>query len=118
MDLVLHAETGTELSIGSRVCASVEVTRGADLLVVPEPDISFAAIARQHQPVAIPVQVLDLPADAAAAELVATIEYVLCEADDPSACAPGRVRVRLPVRLLREGGRDRLSFRVPLGRGG
>lgn len=116
VDLVLHAEPGTELSLGSPVCASVEVTRGADHLVVPEPQISLAAIASTNQPVAIPVQIAELPAAVAFAELTATIEYVICEADEPSACAPGRVRLALPVRLLREGGRDRLSFRVPLGR--
>jgi len=100
--------------MGSPVRAAIEASRSADLLLVPEPRISLDAVGGPVQPVAIPVHVRDLPSASVPAELLVTIEYVMCDARDAAACAPGRLRVRVPVRLLREGGSDRLSLRVPL----
>lgn len=114
VDLVLHTEPGTELSMGSPVRAVIEAARGAEVLIVPEPQLGLDAVGGPVQPVAIPVQVKELPAAEIAAELLVTIEYVTCDAQDVAACAPGRARLRVPVRLLREGGRDRLSLRVAL----
>lgn len=114
VDLVLHTEPGTELSMGSPVRASIEVPRNADRLRVPEPRLGLDAVGGPMQPVAIPVQVEEPAAAMEEAELLVTIEYVTCDARDVAACAPGRVRVRVPVRLLREGGRARLSLRVPI----
>jgi hypothetical protein len=116
IDLVLHTEPGTELSMGSPVRAAIEVESGDDLLIVPEPRLGLDAVGGPVQPVAIPVQVKELPAAEIAAELRVTIEYVTCDAQDVAACAPGRARLRVPVRLLREGGRTKLSLRVALPR--
>lgn len=116
VDLVLHTEPGTELSMGSPVRAAIEASMGADVLVVPEPRLGLDAVGGPVQPVAIPVQVKELPAAEIAAELLVTIEYVICDAQDVSVCVPGRARLRVPVRLLREGGRNKLSLRVALSR--
>jgi sugar lactone lactonase YvrE len=114
IDLVLHAEPGAEIAAQAPIRAAIEVSRRSDLLLVPEPRLSLSAGGGPAEPIAIPVRVEALPAPQIEAELVVTLDYVACDAREHTACVPGRIHVRVPVRLLREGGQDRLSFRVPL----
>jgi len=114
VDLVLHTAPGTVFAAGAPLSAAIEVSRGADVLTLLEAALEVPAVGGAVQPVAIPVHVAELPGAAASAELLVTLEHVLCDAGDEAACAAARVRVRVPVPLAREGGRERLSLRVTL----
>ena len=48
------------------------------------------------------------------AELVTTINYVACQAGDHARCTPGRLLVRVPLRLLSWGGKRQLEFGIEL----
>jgi DNA-binding beta-propeller fold protein YncE len=104
IDLQLHAAPGTELSAGSPITVALEVSRRSDLLLLARDRLSIAAAGSATQIVPIHVTVTDLPADRVEAELVATLEYMACDARDHRACFPGKLHVRVPVRLLRGGG--------------
>jgi hypothetical protein len=112
--LELHAPLGSELSAGSSIRINAEVSRRSDLLRLPEAVLSTVATGGPAQPVRLPVHVEQLPEALVEAELCATIDYVSCDARDRGACVPGRIQVRIPSRLLAEGGAASLSFKLPL----
>lgn len=112
--LELHAGLGSELAAGAPIRVAAEVSRRSDLLCLPEPNFSSEAPGGPAQPIRVPVLVERLPQAVVEAELCVTIDYVACDARDHGSCAPGRIHVRIPARLLAEGGVDRLSFKLPL----
>lgn len=116
VDLVLHTAPGTLFAAGAPLSTTIEVSRGGDVLTLPEEAVQMPAVGGEVQPIAIPVHVAELPGAATAAELVVTLEHVLCDAGDEAVCEAARVRVRVRVPIAREGGRDRLSLRVTLPR--
>lgn len=112
--LRLAAQPGLELSSGSPVRLTLEVSRRSDLLLLPSTTQVLHASGGAAQEVLIPVTVTELPTSTVEAEIVATLRYVTCDARDHAACYPGHMNIRIPVRLLAHGGTARIEFRVPL----
>ena len=113
VELSLSVPPGMGIAPGSPLSASVEVSRRSDLLLLARQRLTIEAEGGSSQRLAIDVAVTDLPGPKIEAELVATIDYVACRDDDHAACTPGRLHLRVPVRLL-EGGAERLGFEVAL----
>ena len=111
LDLV--APRDLSISSGSRVHVDLEVSRRSDLLLLLEPSTGFDARGGPKERVRLHVRVTKLPGTVVEAELVASIDYVLCQLRDSAACTPGHIDLRIPVRLLAKGGRA-ISFAVPL----
>jgi len=111
LDLVAPPELS--ISSGSRVHVDLEVSRRSDLLLLLESASSFEARGGPKERIRLHVRVTKLPGAVVEAELVAAIDYVLCQQRDSAACTPGHVKLRIPVRLIEEGGRT-ISFAVPL----
>jgi thiol-disulfide isomerase/thioredoxin len=112
--LVLGASAGTELSASAPVCVQAEVSRRSDLLILKQPVSSFDGAGGRELAIDLAVEVTALPDAVVEAEMVVSVDYLACGSKDQSACWPRNVRVRVPVRLLAEGGRAGLSFGVPL----
>jgi len=112
--LILRAPEGTELSEGSPIRVQCEVSRRSDLLLLTRPEFSLEARGGPSQIVHVEVQVETPPDPRIEAELVATIDYVACDAKDHARCTPGRLFVRVPVRLLSFGGKRQLDFGIDL----
>lgn len=89
------------------------MSRRSDLLLLLEPSTGFDARGGPKERVRLHVRVTKLPGTVVEAELVASIDYVLCQLRDSAACTPGHIDLRIPVRLLEKGGRA-ISFAVPL----
>jgi thiol-disulfide isomerase/thioredoxin/sugar lactone lactonase YvrE len=114
IELVLHTEPGVELSPGSPLRAVFEVSRCSDSLTLLQPELLLESRGGSSVTVQIPVRIAPLSTDLIEAELEVTIHFVGCDAQDRSACVPGRVHARVPVRLLRNRGIDKLFFHVPM----
>ncbi len=114
ISLLLSTPQGTELADEAPITVGLEVSRRSDLLELVRNE--FTAESRQGNArlLGIEVRVNPLPEAIVEAELVATIDYVVCHEEDHAMCSPGRVFVRLPVRLLREGGSRQLEFGIAL----
>ncbi|UQA61476.1 thioredoxin-like domain-containing protein [Polyangium aurulentum] len=112
--LRLHAQPGLELSGGSPVRIALEVSRRSDLLLLPSTVHVLQASGGATQEVLIPVTVKQPPTPTVEAEIVAALRYVACDVRDHTACYPGHMDIRIPVRLLAQGGTGRIEFRVPL----
>jgi thiol-disulfide isomerase/thioredoxin len=113
--LNLHTPKGTELVEGSPIHVSSEVSRRSDLLLVERPEFSLEARGGPSQIIHVEVRVLSPPEPRIEAELVTTIHYVACQAGDHACCTPGRLLVRVPVRLVSFGGKRQLEFGIELG---
>ncbi len=116
--LILRAPPGTELSEGSPIRMCSEVSRRSDLLLLVRPEVSLEARGGPSQIVHIEVQIMPPPEPRVEAELVTTIDYVACDATDHASCTPGRLFVRVPVRLLSFGGKRQLEFGIDLAGAG
>src|SRR5690606_32627222 len=108
----LRMPRGIELSETAPLRVRSEVSRRSDLLLLDEPVIEAEAGAGATQRIALGVRVTSLSAATIEAEIVTTIDYVMCRADDHAACFPARLHLRLPVRLLSDGGQPALAFEV------
>jgi thiol-disulfide isomerase/thioredoxin len=104
VSLRLDAPDGTELAAGAPLRASVEVSRRSDLLQLERAKIGVEARGGPSERIIIPVNVVDLDAACIEAEIVAIVDYVACSAIDTARCAPRRLHLRVPVRLLAGGG--------------
>lgn len=105
------------LAMQSPFAISFEVSRRSDLLVpehvhvrreIDDPDAAELDLA---------VKIRPFSEDSIAAEMVLTIECVVCSdggTGAPAACLPLRAHVRLPVRLGKEGGHH-AAFEIPVG---
>jgi len=114
LSLILRTPPGTGLAPGSPFTVRTEVSRRSDLLLVERPNFSIESQGGSSQIVGIAVRVEPFAERSIEAELVATIEYVVCKEDDVAACHPARLHVRVPVRLLTEGGTRQLEFGINL----
>jgi sugar lactone lactonase YvrE len=112
--LELTSAPGTELSAGAPIRVAIEVSRRSDLLLVPKDRFTVDADGGARQTVLLDVTVTELPEAVIEAEIVATLSYMVCEAGEAAVCSRGRVHARVPVRLLREGGKAALTLEVPL----
>ncbi len=112
--LALEAAPGTELSAGAPIQVALEVSRRSDLLLLGRDRFTIEAAGGAVQEVPLDVTVTDLPDPVVEAEIVATLDYMLCKASAHSVCARGRAHARVPVRLRASGGAARLTLAVPL----
>jgi thiol-disulfide isomerase/thioredoxin len=112
--LTLRAPDGLGLAPDSRLHVDLEVSRRSDLLLLLKTPFTVDARGGPKQPLEIDVRITKLPGAVVEAEIVATLEYVLCPLRDKTACTPGHMKLRIPVRLLSEGGGRKLAFDVPL----
>ncbi len=112
--LILHTPEGTELAEGSPIRVAAEVSRRSDLLMLVRPEFSLEARGGPTQIIHVEVRVLSPPEPRIEAELVVTLDYVACEAGDGAKCTPGRLFVRVPVRLLSWGGKRQLEYGIEL----
>jgi thiol-disulfide isomerase/thioredoxin len=108
--LTLRAPAGAELAPGP-LTVSLEVSRRSDLLALPEARLALESPGGPEQTVRLRASVDELPEPRVEAEVVALIEYVACVAGDQAACFPGKLHLRLPVRLLEDGAAS-LDFAV------
>jgi thiol-disulfide isomerase/thioredoxin len=108
----LFMPAGIELSETAPLRVRSEVSRRSDLLLLDEPLSEAEAGAGPAQRIVLGVRVTSLSASVIEAEIVTTIDYVMCRADDHAACFPARLHLRLPVRLLSERGQPALAFQV------
>jgi DNA-binding beta-propeller fold protein YncE len=110
--LDLAAPSGTEIAAGSPIEIAVEVSRRSDLLLLAAAHRREEAAGGASARVEIACEVRALPSDTVESELVATLDFVVC---DPAthACTPGRSMLRIPVRLGKRGA-NTLTFAVPL----
>ena len=113
--LELRTPVGLELSRGAPIRLALEVSRRSDLLILAADRIALDATGGSTQRVVIGVTVAsELPAEVVEAEMVATIDFVTCDATEHAACFPGRAHVRIPARLLAGAGSARLELAVAL----
>ena len=111
--LDLATARGTALATGSPMTVSWEVSRRSDLLLLPRPHMSIEANGGRQQRLGLDVRVAALPEQNIEAELIATIDYVVCHEQDVARCVPNQLSVRVPVRLV-QGGRGDIAFAVGL----
>lgn len=115
LSIIMQTPAGTALAAGSPLSIAVEVSRRSDLLTLPRSAFSLTTRGGRSQIVSIDVHVLALDEQLVDAELVATVDYIACNETDQAACSPGRLHLRVPVRLLSEGGARQLEYGVDLG---
>lgn len=115
--LELQAPPGFAVSSGSRLHLDLEVSRRSDLLLLLDAAQHRDARGGPKERLEIHVRITKLPGAVVEAEMLASIDYILCQANDAAACTPGHVDLRVPVRLQGEGSR-KLAFEVPLPRPG
>jgi thiol-disulfide isomerase/thioredoxin len=104
VSLRLDAPDGTELAPGAPLRASAEVSRRSDLLLLDRARIGVEARGGASERIVIPVHVGDFDAPRIEAELVVVVDYVACSAADTARCAPRKLHLRVPVRLVAGGG--------------
>ncbi len=114
VSLLLSTPQGTELAEGAPIGVRLEVSRRSDLLELVRNEFRTETRQGSAQLLGIEVRVNPLPEALVEAELIVTIDYVVCHEEDHAMCSPGRVFVRLPVRLLQEGGSRQLEFGIAL----
>jgi DNA-binding beta-propeller fold protein YncE len=112
--LELEAAEGTELSAGAPIRVAIEVSRRSDLLLLMKDRFTVDATGGTRQPVTLEVTVTEMPEPIIEAEIVATVSYMVCHTGEQAVCTRGKIHARIPVRLLKEGGGDRLTLSVPL----
>jgi thiol-disulfide isomerase/thioredoxin len=111
--LALTTPAGVEIAPRSPIGAALEVSRRSDLIVLEEGRVAIESAGGREATLRIRARVNALPEPRVEAEVVAHIDFVSCAAGDYAACVPGRMHLRLPVRLLQDGA-DRLEFDVVL----
>jgi hypothetical protein len=114
VSIILRTRRGRALAPGSPIRVATEVSRRSDLLSLPRSHFSVTSRGRRSQIVPIDVHVLTSDEEMVDAELVATVDFIACHEDDTAACRPGRLHLRVPVRLLAERGGRQLEFAVDL----
>ncbi len=114
ISLILRTPPGTSLAPESPMRIHVEVSRYSDLLRVSRPSFGVVARGGGTQMVAIELRIRPSYQPVVEAEVIATIDYVACRQDDVAIRVPDRVHVRIPVRVLSEGGERQLEFGVYL----
>jgi len=112
--LGLEAASGSELADGAPLLVSLEVSRRSDLLRLERDTITLEPKGGPSRTILLAVTVAELPEPLVEAELVVRLDYVACDARNHSACVPGKVHARVPVRLLASGGKARIEFRIAL----
>jgi sugar lactone lactonase YvrE len=114
VSLILQAAKGTAFSLGSPLVVRAEVSRRSDLVLLERPRFELEARGGRSQLVGLDLRVEPFFGETVEAEMVATIDYVMCREDDAARCEPARVHVRVPVRLLAQGGGRQLEFGIQL----
>ncbi len=114
ISLILRTPPGTALAPRSPLSVRAEVSRRSDLIELTRPSFSLQVRGGRKQLVLVEARVGALVEEVIEAEVVVTIDYVACRQEDIAMCFPDRVHVRVPVRLLRDGGERQLEFGVNL----
>ncbi len=111
--LCIKATEGCKFSQGSTINTRLEVSRRSDLLLIDSETLSETADGKAEQLVKLPVQVSDFKEVEIDAEIVAKISFVLCD-DAQGLCTPKTLHLRIPVRLISNGGKNTISYSISL----
>ena len=113
VSLILRTPKGTAFAGGSPLVVHAEVSRRSDLLFLERPHLELEARGGMTQLVGLDLRIEPFNQTTVEAEIVATIDYVMCREEDAARCEPGRVHLRIPVRLMGAGTRQ-LEFGIQL----
>jgi thiol-disulfide isomerase/thioredoxin/sugar lactone lactonase YvrE len=113
VSLILRTPKGTAFAGGSPLSVHAEVSRRSDLMFLERPHLELEARGGMTQLVGLDLRIEPFNQARVEAEIVATVDYVMCREEDAARCEPGRVHLRIPVRLMASGTRQ-LEFGIQL----